>query len=336
MIASDLVKAPVRSMRRGRLSPLGPATDITAILVIIVAVFAIANFADFFTIANLTNIGISASILLVMGVGATFVIITAGVDLSVGAVLVFSGVMAGMVMQAMGGQGAGTSAVGVIVSVLAGGIWGLVNGLVIAKAKVPPLVATLGSFGAALGLAEVISNGNDYKDIPDQLVNTLGIGTIAGVPWLIVVAVVVALAGGLVLGLTRFGRYTYAVGSSPEAARRTGIKVDRHLIAVYTTAGLLAGVAGILSFAEFGSTTISGHATDNLSVIAAVVIGGTSLFGGSGSMFGTVVGTLIPAVLANGLVILGLNSFWQDFVVGVVLVLAVYLDQLRRRSRLQR
>lgn len=315
---------------------LGPSTDITLVLVAVVLVFAIADFSAFFSQQNITNIFITASLLIVMGTGATFVLITAGVDLSVGSVLVFSGVIAGMVMQKMGGQGLGTSVVGVVLSILAGGAWGLVNGFVITKMRVPPLIATLGSFGAAQGLAQVISHGNDYKNIPDTLVINLGFGRVAGIPWLVIVAVVVALVGGLVLSVTGFGRRTYAIGSNPEAARRTGMRVDRHLILVYIIAGLLAGLAGIMSFAEFGSTTISGHSTDNLSVIAAVVIGGTSLFGGSGTMFGTFVGTLIPAVLADGLVILGLNSFWRDFVVGVVLVLAVYLDQIRRRKRITR
>lgn len=315
---------------------LGPSTDITAVLVAIVLVFAIADFSAFMNQDNLLNVLVNASLLIVMGTGATFVLITAGVDLSVGSVLVFSGVIAGLVMQKMGGQGTGASIVGILLAVAAGAVWGLVNGLVVTKLRVPPLITTLGSFGAAQGLAQVISNGDDYKDIPDELVLNVGVGEIAGIPVLVVIALVVALIGGLVLAFTGFGRRTYAIGSNPEAARRTGIRVDRHLIYVYVIAGLLAGLAGIMSFAEFGSTTISGHSTDNLAVIAAVVIGGTSLFGGSGNMFGTVIGTLIPAVLANGLVILGLNSFWRDFVVGVVLVVAVYLDQVRRRRRTQR
>jgi ribose transport system permease protein len=321
---------------RRRPALLGSATDITAILVVIVALFSVIDFQSFFTPANFTNVLISASLLIVMAVGATFVLITGGVDLAVGSVLVFSGVIAGEVMKAMGGQGVAASAAGILIAMAAGAVWGTVNGLVITKLRVPPLIATLGSFGAAQGLAQVITNGNDLKDIPPELVDTLGVGRVAGVPWLVIVALVVALIGGLVLAFTRYGRRTYAIGSNAEAARRAGINVHRHLISVYTVAGLLAGLAGIMSYAQFGSTTLSGHATDNLAVIAAVVIGGTSLFGGVGTIFGTLVGTMIPAVLANGLVIVGLNSFWRDFAVGVVLVAAVYLDQLRRRSRTSR
>ncbi|MEU5949399.1 ABC transporter permease [Micromonospora sp. NPDC047465] len=315
---------------------LGSATDITAVLLVIVALFAILDFGAFFTSANLINILINASLLIVMGVGATFVLITGGVDLSVGSVLVFSGVIAGKVMIAMGPQGWGASIVGVVVAMLAGAVWGAINGIVITKLRVPPLITTLGSFGAAMGLAQIVTNGNDLKDVPNELIDTLGVGRFVGLPWLVWVALLVALVGGLILALTRYGRRTYAIGSNAEAARRAGMNVDRHLISVYTVAGLLAGLAGIMSYAQFGSTTLSGHGTDNLAVIAAVVIGGTSLFGGVGTMFGTLVGTMIPAVLANGLVIVGLNSFWRDFAVGVVLVAAVYLDQLRRRSRTRR
>jgi ribose transport system permease protein len=136
-----------------------------------------------------------------------------------------------------------------------------------------------------------------------------------------------------VLHGTRFGRYTYAIGSNEEAARRAGIAVDRHLIKIYGISGLLAGLAGYLTLARFATTTIAGHTTDNLQAIAAVVIGGTSLFGGIGNIIGTVVGVFIPAVLQNGFVILRVQPFWQQVAVGAVLVLAVYLDQLKRRSR---
>ena len=140
----------------------------------------------------------------------------------------------------------------------------------------------------------------------------------------------------IVLAATRFGRYTYAIGSNEEAARRAGVNVDRHLIKVYALAGTLAGLAGFLSLARFGTTTIGGHATDNLQAIAAVVIGGTSLFGGIGTILGTVFGVFIPAVLQNGFVIVGVQPFWQQVAVGAVLIVAVYLDQLRRRSQYQR
>jgi ribose transport system permease protein len=152
----------------------------------------------------------------------------------------------------------------------------------------------------------------------------------------VLIAFAVALVFGVLLATTRFGRYTYAIGSNEEGARRAGVAVDRHLIKVYALAGTLSGLAGFLSLARFATTTIGGHSTDNLQAIAAIVIGGTSLFGGVGTMLGTVFGVFIPAVLQNGFVIVGLQPFWQQVAVGAVLIIAVYLDQLRRRTSYQR
>ena len=152
------------------------------------------------------------------------------------------------------------------------------------------------------------------------------------VPVLTVIALVVVVIGGVVLHTTRFGRYTYAIGSNEESARRVGVRVDRHLIMVYGLSGLLAGFAGVLSLAQFGTTAIAGQTQTNLNVIAAVVIGGTSLFGGVGTIFGTVVGLFIPAVLQNGFVIVGVQPFWQQVAVGAVLIAAVYVDQRRRAA----
>jgi ribose transport system permease protein len=143
------------------------------------------------------------------------------------------------------------------------------------------------------------------------------------------------IIGGIVLHKTKFGRYTYAIGSNELGARRVGIKVDRHLIMIYALSGLMAGFGAVLSLAQFGTTTIAGQSLTNLNVIAAVVIGGTSIFGGEGSIFGTVVGLFIPAVLQAGFVIIGVEAFWQGVAVGTVLVAAVYVDQSRRAAALR-
>jgi ribose transport system permease protein len=143
----------------------------------------------------------------------------------------------------------------------------------------------------------------------------------------------VTLVGALVLWLTRFGRHTYIVGSNPEAARRAGINVDRHVVKLYALSGLAAGLAGMLSLTRFSTTTISGHTTDVISVITGVVLGGTSLYGGSGTVVGTAVGIFIPATLNNGLIIVGVQPFWQQLATGFILIAAVFLDQLKRRSR---
>jgi ribose transport system permease protein len=212
----------------------------------------------------------------------------------------------------------------------------MINGFLIARAKVPPLIVTLGTLGMALGLAEVITGGVDLRDVPTVMVNSIGFGNIVWqIPDLAVIAAVIVMIGIVILHRTRFGLHTYALGSNPEAGRRSGLSVNRHLIMVYALSGLLAGFAGWLNLAFFQSTTIGGQSTTNLNVIAGVVIGGTSLFGGYGSIFGSVIGLFIPATLQNGFVIIGIQPFWQQVVVGAVLIAAVYVDQRRRTAALR-
>jgi ribose transport system permease protein len=274
-------------------------------------------------------------VLLVLAVGATYVIITAGIDLSVGSVLVFSGVVSAKLMNEVGGNNWGVILIGLAAALASGLAWGLLNGTLIAKAKIPAFIVTLGTLGMSLGGAYLITGGVDEREVPFKLIADVGIGRIAGIPYLVLIALAVAIVLGIILAQTRFGRYTYAIGSNEEAVRRAGVNVDRHLIKIYSLAGLLSGLAGFMNLARFGTTTIGGHATDNLNAIAAVVIGGTSLFGGIGSILGTVFGVFIPAVLQNGFVIVGVQAFWQQVAVGAVLILAVYLDQLRRSRQRQ-
>jgi ribose transport system permease protein len=315
----------------------GSSTWIGLILVALILVFSVLEPDSFVDSANARNIATDAAVLLVLATGMTFVIITAGIDLSVGAILVFSGVVSARAMNGVGGDNWGVIIVGLVVALAAGAGWGIVNGFLVAKAKIPPFVVTLGTLGAALGASLVITGGVDEREVPFKLITTIGTGrAFDQIPWLVVIAFAVAIVFGVILATTRFGRYTYAVGSNEEAARRAGIAVDRHLMKVYGLAGTLAGLAGFLSLARFSTTTIGGHDTDNLQAIAGVVIGGTSLFGGIGTMLGSVFGVFIPAVLQNGFVIVGVQPFWQQIAVGAVLIGAVYLDQLRRRSQYQR
>jgi ribose transport system permease protein len=315
----------------------GSSTWIGLILIALIVVFSVLEPDAFLDAANARNITTDAAVLLVLATGMTYVIITSGIDLSIGGVLVFSGVVAAKVMQAVGGDSAGVIVIGLIAALVAGLAWGVANGFLIAKAKIPPLIVTLGTLGMSLGGSLVITGGVDERDVPFKLITGIGTGRLFGqIPWLVVIALAVALVFGVVLAGTRFGRHTYAIGSNEEAARRAGVAVDRHLIKVYALAGSLAGLAGFLSLARFSTTTIGGHDTDNLQAIAAVVIGGTSLFGGIGTMLGTLFGVFIPAVLQNGFVIVGVQPFWQQIAVGAVLIGAVYLDQLRRRSQTQR
>jgi ribose transport system permease protein len=314
----------------------GSATQIGLILVGLIVIFSILEPANFTSVNNARNIATDAAVLLVIATGMTYVIITAGIDLSVGSVLVFSGVIAAKLMNQVGGDNWGVILVGLAAALAAGLAWGLVNGILVAKAKIPAFIVTLGTFGMALGLALVISGGVDERSVPFKLISTIGIGRLfSQIPYLAIISLAVALVCGVILAQTRFGRYTYAIGSNQEAARRAGVNVDRHLIKVYALTGTLAGLAGFMSLARFGTTTIGGHSTDNLDAIAGVVIGGTSLFGGVGTILGTVFGVFIPAVLENGFVIVGVEAFWQQVAVGAVLIIAVYLDQLRRSRQRQ-
>ncbi|WNV73862.1 ABC transporter permease [Geodermatophilus sp. DSM 44513] len=309
------------------------AFQILGVLLILIVLFSLAEPDAFLSVNNFRNVVVNVSILAIIGVGMTFVIVTGGIDLSVGSVLVFSGVVAAKVMEALGGQGVGVSIVGALVACGAGTLWGLFNGVVVARLKVPPLIVTLGTLGMALGAAQILTGGIDLRGAPTVLTDTIGFGRLFGqIPYLSLIALAVVVVGAVVLHRTRFGRYTYAVGSNGEAARRVGVKADRHLILVYTLAGSCAGLAGILNLAFFSSTTIAGQSNTALNVIAGVVIGGTSLFGGIGTIAGTVIGLFIPAVLQNGFVIMGVQPFWQQVVVGAFLIAAVYVDQVRRAA----
>jgi ribose transport system permease protein len=315
----------------------GSSTWIGLILVGLILVFSTLEYESFVSSSNARNVATDAAVLLVLAVGMTFVIVTAGIDLSVGAVLVFSGVISARLMNEVGGNDWGTLLIGLAGALGAGLAWGTLNGFLIAKARIPALIVTLGTLGMALGGALLITGGVDEREVPFKLIDTIGIGRVfEQIPYLVIIAFTVAIVFGVVLAATRFGRNTYAIGSNEEAARRAGINVDRHLIKVYALAGTLSGLAGFMNLARFGTTTIGGHNTDNLQAIAAVVIGGTSLFGGIGTVLGSVFGVFIPAVLQNGFVITGVQPFWQQVAVGAVLIGAVYLDQLRRRSQHQR
>jgi ribose transport system permease protein len=308
---------------------------ILGVLVVIVAFFSVTAGGKFLSASNFSLISQNVAVWAVLGVGMTFVIITSGIDLSIGSVLVFASVVAAKVMEAVGGQGWGTAFIGLAAAIVSGLAWGAINGVMVAKAKIPPLIVTLGTLSVALGLAQVITGGIDVRSVPSALTDFNTFIKILGIPSLPFIALIVLILGGIVLHKTKFGRYTYAVGSNEEAARRVGVKVDRHLIRIYALSGTLAGFAAMMSLGQFGTTTIAGQSLTNLNVIAAVVIGGTSIFGGEGSIFGTIVGLFIPAVLQAGFVIIGVQPFWQGVAVGTVLVAAVYVDQSRRAAALR-
>ncbi|MUL85658.1 MULTISPECIES: ABC transporter permease [unclassified Mycolicibacterium] len=304
---------------------------IFVVLVLIMIVFAILAPNTFAQASNLRLIAQNAAILMVLGVGATFVLIAGGIDLSVGSVLVFSGVTASSVMKSIGGDGWGTAAIGLLVALVSGLLWGLINGLLVAKAKVPDMIVTLATMGIALGISLVLTGGEDIRGVPAVLADNIGYGNVfLNIPTLVAIAAVIAAIGAILLNATRFGLYTRAVGSNAESVKRAGVNVSWHIIKVYMVSGLCAGLAGLLSIAEFSTTAISGNTQTAFMALTAVILGGTSLFGGVGGIFGTVVGVSIPAVLQNGFIITGVQPFWQPVATGCVLIVAVYVDQLRR------
>jgi ribose transport system permease protein len=311
-------------------------------LVVLVAAFSVLAGDTFFNVDNFRNILFNASGTMLLAVGTAYLIIGGQMDLSVGSVLVFSEVIAAKVIVALAGSPADhypnatvAIVVGIAVSIAIGAGWGLLNGVLVTRLKIPSFIITLGTLGMALGLAQVITKGTDVTGLPPQMVTDLGMRQVLGLPLPVWIAVVVAVVAALVLARTQFGRYTYAIGSNAEGARRSGIKVTRHQVVLFVITGALAGLAGVLDVARYTTTEVSGHSADNLVAIAAVIIGGASLFGGRGTVFGTAVGVMIPAVLNNGLVIINVQPFWQTVAIGAILIVAVAVDDIKRRQQLR-
>jgi ribose transport system permease protein len=304
------------------------------VLAAICATFGAIDGDAFLTVTNARNVALDVSVLLVLAVGATYVLVAGGIDLSVGAVLVLSSVVAARLLRdhEIAGWAGVLAALGICLA--CGAVWGLANGAIIAYATVNPLITTLGTMGMAFGFAYILANNGLDIPVENARMASLGIERLFGqVPYLVLMAAFVATVGGIALAQTRFGRHTAGIGSNRDAAERVGIDVPRHLLKVYFLAGTLSGLAGFMSLVRFSTTTIGSHSLDVLDVITGVILGGTSLFGGIGTIVGTVVGILIPASLANGFVIVGVVPFWQQVAVGAVLIVAVYIDQLKR-SRL--
>lgn len=313
---------------------LGQQMIIVLALIALIVIFSILAPTIFPQWSNLRLIMQNASILIVVAIGAMFVLVTGGVDLSVGSVLVFSSVISALVMQHIGGDGWLPSVLGLVAAVGSGVLWGAINGAIVAWVRIPAMIVTLGTMGIALGLAYIISGGVDIRGVPALIEDWIGYGNIFfDIPVLSVIALGVAVVGAGLLNLTVFGVRTRAIGSNYDAALRSGIPVKRHLLGVYIFGGALSGLGGFLSLAQFSTTSISGNAGVSLAVITAVILGGTSVFGGVATILGTVVGIFIPSVLQNGLVVISVEPFWQQVLIGTALILAVTFDQIRRAKR---
>ncbi|MEL6269566.1 MAG: ABC transporter permease [Chloroflexota bacterium] len=338
-------------------------------LILLIAIITAIN-PVFLTPRSISSMLVSSTLILLMALGQTYVIITAGIDLSIGWTVGLASVICATVMRDVGAAG-GAPALAITLGVLAGLgaaiVPGLVNGVLIAGLRIPPFIATIGMFGIVRGAAFLLTDGkNVVGDIPATVRDSLraiGNGSLLyripgfGITWfnqpaeltreqlrglerllpypvLITAVVVVILA--FVLARTKFGRHTYAIGDNEEAARRAGINVNRHLIYIYVLASFTAGIAGVLHVFRFTAGAPNSGEAALLDSVAAVVIGGTSLFGGEGRISGTVVGALIIGVLETGLTILAVPSLWKFIVVGLIIIVAVLVNNVQERLEARR
>lgn len=313
-----------RERLRGLLSRGGPLGGLIILCIVMASLSPV-----FLTFTNLFNVGTQIAVIAILAFGVTFVIISGGIDLSVGSVLALSGI----VFAWSSVEASMPWPVAVAAGLGAGGFAGLVNGLLVAYGRLPPFIATLAMLSVARGLALVISGGTPINPIPETI-QTLGAGDLFGViPLPVIVLLFMFALTAVILRSTYPGRCMYAIGGNEEASGLSGINVTRQKLFVYTLSGLFAGVAGVLSTGRLASGQPQAGFTFELDAIAAVVIGGASLAGGVGSASGTLVGALILGVLRNGLNLLNVSSFWQQVIIGTVIALAVMTDTLRRRRK---
>jgi len=283
----------------------------------------------FLTLENFLNVLRRSSVNGIIAVGMTSIIISGGIDLSVGSMLALSGMTGAYAMIAIGGQDPQGIAVilGTIVGVIAGIICGLVNGTLLTKLKLPPFIVTLGTMSAFRGISYVMNDGQPYN-VPSY--KYLGSGIVLGVPVSVLIFVVIVAIAAFLLRYSRLGRYTYAIGSNREAAFHAGVNVDRNLILIYTLTGLFVGIAAMIATSRTVSAQPTAGITLELDIIASVVIGGASLSGGRGTITGTIIGTLLISFLRNGCTLLGISTNVQLIVIGAIIILAVAVDQLAR------
>ncbi|NWA24966.1 ribose ABC transporter permease [Pseudomonas gingeri] len=310
--------------KREQLRQLMRTVGMLPVLILLLVGFALAS-ENFLTLQNLSIITQQASVNVVLAAGMTFVILTAGIDLSVGAILAASAVVA---LQASMSPQYGM--LGIFAGVGFGLLLGLVNGGLIAFMRLPPFIVTLGALTAMRGLARLLADDKTVFN-PDLPFAFIGNDSILGVPWLVVIAVTVVGLSWFILRRTVIGVQIYSVGGNPEAARLSGIKVWKVLLFVYALSGALAGLGAVMSASRlFAANGLQLGQSYELDAIAAVILGGTSFTGGVGTIGGTLIGALIIAVLTNGLVLLGVSDIWQYIIKGIVIIGAVALDRYRQ------
>ncbi len=300
---------------------------LAAALLIICVYLTIATNGLFFTPDNVSNVLRASSIELIAALGMTVALVAGQVDLSIGSLLAVVGVTSVMAYNATG-----SVAVAVLVGLAVGFAVGLANGLLVTRLGINAIITTLGMMAVLRGIGYLSTNARAVQTEGDTL-KTLGVGYIGGVPIPVVIAAVFVLLAYLLLNRTVFGRYLYAAGGNPEAARSAGLPVNKIYIGAFIIVAMCAAVSGLITAGRLNSFQPTIGLGFELNVIAAVILGGTRLSGGEGSVSGTVLGVLILGVLSNGLVLLNVNSFWQEVVRGTVIILAVALDEYRKRRR---
>lgn len=321
----------VRRRRRlpiGGLAELGPIVAFAALLVL----FAVIA-PSFFSVFNLTNVVRQVSITAIAGVGMTMIILVRGIDLSVGSLVALAGSLAALSLAGdPTGHTLGGAVLAVLIAIGVGAAVGLVNGVLVTVAVVPAFIATLATMTAVRGVALLVTESSPVS-IPTGPYLRIGLGNLWGIPVPVIIMGLVFAVGYLVLHRMKIGRRIYAVGGNPEAARLSGVRVDRVLMFVYVFGGICVAISAIILSSRLSSGQPAGSVGLELDVIAAVVVGGTSLFGGRGRLAGTFFGALLIGSLVNGLQLLNVPDYWQRIVTGGVIVAAVVLDRLVRRDR---
>ncbi len=309
--------------KRANLRATMTALGMLPVLVLLIIGFHLLT-GRFITFNNLSIVMQQASINTVLAAGMTFVILTGGIDLSVGSTLA-AAALVGVLVSLFPDIGM----LGIPAALAVGLLCGLGNGAIIAGLRLPPFIVTLGSLTAIRGAARLLGNDTTVFN-PDLPFDFIGNGSLLGIPWLAILALITIVVSWFVLKRTVLGTSIYAIGGNAEAARLTGIKVPRVLIFVYATSGLLAGLGGVMSAARlYAANGLQLGQAYELDAIAAVILGGTSFVGGIGSIWGTLVGALIIAVLSNGLILVGVSDIWQYIIKGLVIIVAVALDRFR-------
>lgn len=324
--ASDTLSGQSQAQNRARLRSMIMALGMLPVLVLLALGFELLT-GKFLSVNNLSIVMQQASINVVLAAGMTFVILTGGIDLSVGSVLAASA-MAAVVVSLIPGWGM----MGIAAGLAMGLAFGLANGSLIAFLGLPPFIVTLGALTAVRGVARLMGDDTTVfnGDLPFDFI---GNGALFGIPWLAIFALGTVLVSWFILRRTVLGTWIYAVGGNQEAARLTGIKVPLVLLFVYGMSGLLAGLGGVMSAARlYAANGLQLGQAYELDAIAAVILGGTSFVGGVGSIWGTLIGALIIAVLSNGLILSGVSDIWQFIIKGLVIIAAVALDRYRLKG----